>query len=90
MEQNEVRVFIRPRTASDAAGEVKTALRLAMDSGGWSTRTLQAASGVSRPTIANLARGQGGVEKRKAAAISEALGLKVWDLFQHGDSAEVA
>lgn len=90
MEENEVRVFIRPRVREVAPGEKVTALRLAMDSGRWSTRTLQAASGVSRPTIANLANGKGGVEKQKAVAISEALGLKVWDLFQHGDAAEVA
>jgi transcriptional regulator with XRE-family HTH domain len=90
VEQKEVRVFIVPRTAEDASGEVKTALRLAMDSAGLSLRALEARSGVSRPTIGNLANGKGGVDKKKAVAISEALGLKVWNLFEHGDSAEVA
>lgn len=85
-----MRVFIRPRPAVDGAGELKTALRVAMDSAGLGCHRLETRSGVSHGTINNLANGKGGVEKRKAAAIAEALGLKVWDLFQHGDSAEVA
>jgi transcriptional regulator with XRE-family HTH domain len=84
--EDDVKVFIRP--VPDGKGG--TALRAAMEAAGMSTRLLERASGVSRPTIANLANGKGGVERRKADAIAEALGLPVVTLFAHGDGVPPA
>lgn len=84
----EQKVFIMPRRVQTADG-MSTALRLAMDEAGVGVWRLKAASGVSHQTLANLAKGVGGVELRKAEAIAGALGKTVGALFLHKDGAEL-
>jgi hypothetical protein len=80
-----VKVFIQPLPGEGADPEtgLPTALRLAMDSAGVGVWVLERRSGVSHQTIANLANGKGGIERRKAADIAAALGVPVTELFQH-------
>lgn len=84
----DVKVFIIPRKV-ERAGQLKTALRAAMDGAGVGVWVLERESGVSHQTLANLANGRGGVERGKADAIAEALGVPVGDLFVHKDGAEL-
>lgn len=84
----DVKVFIIPRKVQ-RGGELKTALRAAMDDAGVGVWVLERRAGVSHQTVANLARGQGGVERAKADAIAAALGVPVASLFIHKDGAEL-
>lgn len=88
LKQPAVRVFIIPRLVETDDG-VKTALRVAMDTEGVGVWLIEKASGVSHGTVANLARGVGGVEKSKAERVAASLGRSVGDLFIHKDGAEV-
>lgn len=83
-----VKVFIMPRRVEGADG-VTTALRQAMDAVGTGVWRLKAASGVSHQTLANLAKGVGGVELQKAERIAAALDRPVGALFLHKDGAEL-
>jgi hypothetical protein len=85
----DVKVFIIPRTVSDAE-DAETVLRAAMETAGMGVWLLERASGVSHQTLANLRNGRGGVERGKADAIAEALGVPVGDLFWHKDNAPLA
>ena len=96
LDVKEQRVYVMPR-AANRAGELTTALRVTMDGydngdgsrpgvGVW---RLEKASGVSHQTLANLAKGRGGVEKAKAERIADALGVTVGALFVHKDGAEL-
>ncbi|ALY08879.1 helix-turn-helix DNA binding domain protein [Arthrobacter phage Galaxy] len=82
------RVFIMPRRAEGPAG-LTTALRQAMDDKEVGVWRLKAACGVSHQTLANLAKGVGGVELKKAERIAAALGVPVGSLFVHKDGAEL-
>jgi transcriptional regulator with XRE-family HTH domain len=82
----EARVFIVPLRVESG----KTALRAALDEAGLSLAKAAEASGVSKPTIGNLANGKGGVERRKADAIAEALGVPTVRLFAHKDGVPPA
>ena len=84
----DVKVFIIPRKVQ-RGGELKTALRAAMDSAGVGVWVLERRSGVSHQTLANLANGKGGVERLEADAIADALGVPAGDLFIHKDGAEL-
>jgi transcriptional regulator with XRE-family HTH domain len=80
----DVKVFIRPIPLPKGSAH-PTALKRAMDAAGLSYREVAELSGVSKPTIGNLANAKGGVERRKADAIAAALDLPMVHLFQHGD-----
>jgi hypothetical protein len=82
----DVKVFIVPLRL----GPDKTALRAAMDEAGVGVWVLQRLSGVSHQTIANLANGKGGVERRKADAIAKALDIPTVRLFAHKDGVPPA
>lgn len=82
----DVRVFIRPIPVPGGP----TALRLAMQKAGYGCWVLERLSGVSHGTINNLANGVGGVERRKADAIAQALGMPTVKLFSHGDGVPPA
>lgn len=88
LQSKPVRVFIIPRLEETDEG-LKTALRVAMDSAGVGVWLIEKAAGVSHGTVANLARGVGGVEKGKAERIAASLERSVGDLFIHKDGAEV-
>jgi transcriptional regulator with XRE-family HTH domain len=77
----DVKVFIRPIPLPGGG----TALQKAKDAAGLSLREIAELSGVSKPTIGNLANGKGGVERRKADAIAAALDVPTVQLFAHGD-----
>lgn len=82
----DVKVFIRP-VRLEGGG---TALKRALDTAGYSLRKAAELSGVSKPTIGNLANGKGGVERRKADAIAAALDVPTVQLFRHGDGTPPA
>lgn len=84
----DVRVFIIPRLVQ-RAGDVETALRAAMREAGVGVWVLERRSGVSHGTIWKIRDGVGGIEKRKAEAIADALGVPVDSLFVHKDGAEL-
>ena len=83
------RVFIIPRPVQDG-GEIKTALRVAMQAAGVGVHRLERASGVSHQTVQNLRAGRGGVERAKAEAIAGALGVHPDALFCHKDGNPAA
>jgi transcriptional regulator with XRE-family HTH domain len=85
----DVKVFIRPIPLPKGSAH-PTALKRAMDAAGLSYREVAELSGVSKPTIGNLANGKGGVERRKADAIAEALGVPRVRLFAHKDGVPPA
>ena len=78
---DDVNVYIVPVRV----GPDKTALRVAMDNAKLGVWRLERLSGVSHQTLANLANGKGGVERRKADAIADALGMTTGQLFAHKD-----
>jgi transcriptional regulator with XRE-family HTH domain len=83
----DVKVYIRARRED---GAEKTALRLAMDAAKVSVRHLEKATGINHQHINNVALGRGGIERRKADALAEALGLPVGELFAHADGVAPA
>jgi transcriptional regulator with XRE-family HTH domain len=83
---SEVKVYIR---AIKADGE-PSKLRQAMVAAGFSYKTLARAAGINHQHIANVAKGKGGMERDKADAIAQALGMPVGSLFSHGDKAPLA
>jgi lambda repressor-like predicted transcriptional regulator len=67
------------------------AVDAAIDRARTSIRLLEAASGVSRSTISNVAAKPGyGIAKDKAVRIADALGVPVGELFVHRDGAALA
>lgn len=86
--QRPVRVFLRARPATNENGERTTLLALAMAEAGLGSHRMERASGVSHGTIWKLARGESGVESRKAAAIARALDKNLHELFSHADGAD--
>lgn len=86
---SDVRVFIRPIPLPKGSAHA-TVLRQALDAAGLSLRTVAELSGVSKPTIGNLANGKGGVERRKADAIAAALDVPTVLLFAHADGTPPA
>jgi transcriptional regulator with XRE-family HTH domain len=78
----DVKVYIRARREE---GAEKTALRLAMDAAKLGSSRLEQLTGINHQHINNVANGKGGIERRKAAALAEALGVPVVDLFAAGE-----
>jgi hypothetical protein len=87
---DDVRVFIRPIVVERPGQEPATALGLAMEAAGVGCWIMERRSGVSHGTINNLVNNRGGVERKKADAISQALGLPTVRLFAHGDGVPPA
>lgn len=83
------RVFIIPRPVRDG-GQVTTALRVAMAAAGVGVHKLERAAGVNHQTVQNLRAGKGGVERAKAQAIADALGVHPDELFCHKDGNPAA
>lgn len=76
-----MRVYVTTRSVHTDTGPV-VALRQVMDDKKVSTRELEAGSGVSRSTLSKITQEPGGsIEKRKAQAVAEALGVRYDDLF---------
>jgi transcriptional regulator with XRE-family HTH domain len=73
----DVKVFIR---AIGDDGQ-PTELRKAMDAAGLGVWKLEKATGINHQHIANVANGKGGIERRMAFALADALDRDVDDLF---------
>ena len=80
----DVNVYIR---AIRRGEDEPTELRKAMDAAGISYRWLGRAAGVNHQHISNVASGDRGIERRKAAVIAQVLGVDVAALFSADGTA---